>query len=71
MKLIEQDKMLPENTARGFALEIMHGLQYVHSKGVVMHDIKPASILINQYGHVKIGDFGAAQKLEDIEQCQL
>jgi serine/threonine protein kinase len=38
---------LPENTVRGFVLEIMAGVGYAHSKGIIICDIKPASILVN------------------------
>lgn len=41
-------------------------MQFAHSKGIVICDIKPASILVNEYGNVKIGDFGSAQKLVDL-----
>lgn len=44
----------------------MAGMQFAHSKGIVICDIKPASILVNEYGSVKIGDFGSAQKLVDL-----
>ncbi len=51
---------------RNFILEIMGGMQYAHSKGIVVCDIKPASILVNEYGNLKIGDFGSAHKLVDL-----
>ena len=44
----------------------MAGLQYTHSKGVIVCDIKPACVLVNEYGSVKLGDFGSAQKLVDL-----
>lgn len=62
-KLIEYDKCLPEHTVRGFVLDILNGMQYCHSKGVIICDIKPASILLNEYGRIKIADFGTALKL--------
>jgi serine/threonine-protein kinase ULK4 len=47
LRLIEQDKSLPEQIVKGFALEIMNALAYAHSKGIVVCDLKPATILIN------------------------
>jgi serine/threonine-protein kinase ULK4 len=47
LKLIEQDKSLPEPVVKGFAVEVMRALAYAHSKGVVVCDLKPATILIN------------------------
>ena len=44
----------------------MSALAYVHSRGVVVCDLKPASILINEYGNVKLADFGAAQELVNL-----
>ena len=46
----------------------MSALGYTHSRGVVVCDLKPASILVNQYGNVKIADFGAAQELVNLMQ---
>ena len=66
LKLIEQDKSLPENIVKSSAVEIMKGLSYAHSKGVVICDLKPATILVNQYGSIKLGDFGSAQLLVDL-----
>ena len=40
--------------------EILTGLQYMHSQGIIHRDIKPSNILINSRGQVKIGDFGLA-----------
>lgn len=66
LKLIEHDKSLPQTVVKGFAVEIMRAMAYVHSKGIVVCDLKPATILINQYGNVKLGDFGSAQFLVNL-----
>jgi serine/threonine-protein kinase ULK4 len=66
LKLIEQDKNLPENIVRGFAIEIFRGLQYCHLNNIIICDLKLASILLNEYGKVKIGDFGSAKTLIDL-----
>ena len=43
-----------------FYREILRGLEYVHFQNVVHMDIKPANLLLDDNGHAKIGDFGAA-----------
>lgn len=68
LKLVEQDKALPEVTVKGFLVDILKGLQYCHSRGVIICDLKPASILINEYGCAKIGDFGSARNIVDLMQ---
>lgn len=40
MQLIDQDKSLPENVIRSFGKDLMQGLQYLHSHGIVYGDLK-------------------------------
>ncbi|CAI5472222.1 unnamed protein product [Closterium sp. Yama58-4] len=35
-----------------------HGLEYLHSFGIVHRDIKPANILLDRHMHAKVADFG-------------
>lgn len=37
-------------------------LEFVHGKGIVHHDIKPANILFSHDGAIKLGDFGVANR---------
>lgn len=58
--LKEKGKLdLPE--ALRIILQVLSGLQYAHSKGIVHRDIKPGNIFITKENEVKITDFGIAK----------
>lgn len=46
-------------------LDVAEGLERAARNGIVHHDIKPANIMMDNDGNVKIGDFGIAQKKFD------
>jgi hypothetical protein len=38
-----------------FGSELLTGLQYLHCNGVLFCDLKPANILIDEFGSLKVG----------------
>ncbi|GAC1410771.1 MAG: Stk1 family PASTA domain-containing Ser/Thr kinase [Actinomycetota bacterium] len=56
----EEGPLLPERAAE-IAAEVCSALQFAHSHGIVHRDVKPANIMINSRGEVKVADFGIAR----------
>ncbi|CRL03872.1 CLUMA_CG016997, isoform A, partial [Clunio marinus] len=59
----------------GMFHQICNGLEYIHNKGIVHHDIKPSNIFIsNEDGDVltlQLGDFGLACPLENEDKAEV
>ena len=62
-QLLEQFGSFDETVVRLYALQMLQGLEYLHSRGVVHGDIKPANLLVSEKGQVKVSDFGASHIL--------
>ncbi|HUQ04357.1 MAG TPA: protein kinase, partial [Kofleriaceae bacterium] len=65
--LEERGGKLPIRTALGVIDQLCSGLAYAHGKKVVHRDIKPANIFVSRDKVVKLGDFGIARVLREIE----
>jgi serum/glucocorticoid-regulated kinase 2 len=55
---------MSENMARFYFLQILYGIEYLHSKSVIYRDLKPENILLDHDGNCKIVDFGLSKKID-------
>lgn len=49
-----------------YTRQILLGLEYLHHNKIMHRDIKGANILVDHTGFVKVADFGASKKIEDL-----
>lgn len=61
--MLKQFGPFSENLIRRFSYQILSGVSYLHSKGIIHRDIKGANILVTDTGVAKLADFGCSKRL--------
>lgn len=60
-KSLEEQLPIAQEQALAYIKQAAEALQYVHTKGILHLDIKPANIMINQSGKAVLIDFGISK----------
>lgn len=58
--LVKRNGPLPFDVAADYIAQAAHGLQHSHDVGLIHRDVKPANLLVNTEGQVKVLDLGLA-----------
>ena len=64
-QLLNKFEKFHEKTVQKYLYQLLVGLEYLHSKGIIHRDIKSANLLVDNEGIIKLSDFGASKYIED------
>ncbi|EAN90149.1 putative protein kinase [Trypanosoma cruzi] len=64
--LIKNFGAFNENVIRLYTLQVLQGMEYLQSRGVVHGDLKTANVLMTEKGNLKISDFGTSRFVQTI-----
>src|ERR1017187_4950264 len=65
LDLLARGVGLSVSQATAVAGQAARGLAYAHARGLVHRDVKPANLLFDDEGRVRVADFGVARALAD------
>lgn len=63
---IIQTRRLRDLDCQYYVDQILRGLRYIHSAGIIHCDLRPSKIMVNAVGQVKIRGFGSARLADPI-----
>jgi serine/threonine protein kinase len=59
---LSQQKRFTEDRTKFYAAQIVSGLEYLHSHGIIYRDLKPENLLLSAEGNIIMTDFGLSKE---------
>ncbi|KZS94596.1 kinase-like protein [Sistotremastrum niveocremeum HHB9708] len=64
-QIIRSGQVLTSAHVQYFLYQVLRGVKFIHSAGVIHRDLKPGNLLVNSDCELKICDFGLARGFDD------
>lgn len=64
-EVLDRGCRLSHSQAAQVGAQVARGLAYAHARGLVHRDVKPANLLFDEEGRVRVTDFGVARALAE------
>lgn len=65
-QIIKSGQVLTSEHVQYFLYQILRGMKYIHSAGVIHRDLKPGNLLVNADCELKICDFGLSRGFDAV-----
>ncbi|KAF7308627.1 MAP kinase [Mycena chlorophos] len=64
-QIIKSGQTLTNEHVQYFIYQLLRGMKYIHSSGVIHRDLKPGNLLVNSNCELKLCDFGLSRGFEN------